>query len=98
MMKINVKHIAKLANLSVTEKEEEKFAEQLEAVLEHIAKLAEVDTKNIEETHSVTGLINVAREDMANESLSQEEAISNVHESHNGLVEVPVIIKEAIEE
>lgn len=96
-MKINVKHIAQLANLTITDEEEKKFATQLEAVLEHIEKLAEVDTKDTEETHSVTGLMNMTREDVAGESLSQEEAISNAPKTYNGLFEVPVIIEEAIE-
>lgn len=96
-MKIDVKHIAHLANLTITDEEEKKFATQLEAVLEHIAKLAEVDTRDTEETHSVTGLMNITRNDIASESLSQEKAISNASQSNNGLFAVPIIIEEAIE-
>jgi aspartyl-tRNA(Asn)/glutamyl-tRNA(Gln) amidotransferase subunit C len=97
-MKINVKHIATLANLSLSKKEEETFAKQLEAILTHIEKLAEIDTKEIKETHAVTGLTNIDREDATTESLSQDEAIRNAKMAHNGFFTVPVILAEAIEE
>lgn len=97
MSKINVKHLAKLAALPLTEAEEKKFESQLEVVLSHIEKLSEVDITNVEETSQVTGLENIDRDDTVSQSFSQEEAISQAHITHNGLFEVPVIIEEAIE-
>lgn len=97
MTKINVKHIAKLANLSLPEKEEITFEKQLSAILDHIEKLSEVDTSNVEETSQVTGLTDIYREDMPELSLSQEDAVSQAKKTHNELFVVPVIIEEAIE-
>lgn len=97
MTTIDVKHIAKLAELFLTEEEEKKFEKQLSAILEHIEKLSKVNVSKVAETSQVTGLENVEREDSATTSLSQEEATSQAKAKHNGLFEVPVILEEAVE-
>lgn len=58
-----VKHVAKLARIKLTDEEVKKFGKQLSSVLEYIDILAEVDTKNVTETSQVTGLINVMDKD-----------------------------------
>ncbi len=93
-MKINITHIAKLANLQIEEKEKEKFQKQLSSVLEYISKLKEVDSKDIEPTSQVTGLENVTREDIATPSLSQEDALSNTKSKYNGFFKVKAILEE----
>ena len=45
-MKINVVHVAKLANLPLKKEEEKKFEKQLSEILNYFEKLKEVDTKN----------------------------------------------------
>jgi aspartyl-tRNA(Asn)/glutamyl-tRNA(Gln) amidotransferase subunit C len=84
-MKLNVSHIAKLANLPLHEDEIEKFAPQLESTLEYIEQLNEIDTTNVEPTSQVTGLENATRDDAVNESLTQEQALSNSVNKHNNL-------------
>jgi len=91
-MKIDVVHIAKLANLPLKPKEKEKFEKQLSEILAYVEKLKEVDTKNIEAASQVTGLENVTREDETSPSLTQEEALSNSKSNHNGLFKVKAIL------
>ena len=91
-MKIDVGHIAKLANLSLKPEEKEKFEKQLSETLEYINKLNSVDTANVEPTSQVTGLENVVREDEAKPSLSQEQTLSNAKSTHNGLFKVKAIL------
>jgi len=91
-MKIDVGHIAKLANLEIKREELEKFQKQLSSILQYINKLKEVDTKDIETTNQVTGLENVTREDNPSQSLSQEEVLSNSKSTHNGLFKVKAIL------
>lgn len=93
-MKINVKHIAKLANLSLKHEEGKKFEKQLSEILSYVEKLKEVDTKNVEITSQVTGLENITRKDEITSSLTQEEALSNAKSQHNGLFKVPAILTE----
>lgn len=92
-MKIDVKHVSKLANLTIEEGEEEKFERQLSEVLDHISKLNEVDTSKVETTSQVTGLENVTREDVPKQSISQEEALSSSSAKHNGFFQVKGIFE-----
>ncbi len=93
-MKIDVKHIAKLANLDLKEEEIKKFESQLGEILDFVNKLKEADTKGVETTSQVTNIENVFREDQAKSSLSQEEVLSNATSKHNGLFKVKGIFEE----
>lgn len=90
-MKIDVSHVAKLANLPLTKEEKGKFEKQLNSILSYIEKLNEVDIKNIEPTSQVTGLENVEREDKTCPSLSQEEVLANTKQKQNGMFKIPAI-------
>lgn len=92
-MKINISHVAKLANLTLTEEEKVRFETQLSSVLDYIARLNEVDTNDVEETSQVTGLENVLREDNEAPSLPQETALSQAKNTHNGLFAVKGIFE-----
>ncbi len=91
-MKINVSHVAKLANLSLTKEEKEKFEKQLSETLDYVNQLKEIDTNGIEPTSQVTGLENVARNDEAIPSFSQEESLSNTKNKHNGFFKVKAVL------
>ena len=93
-MKIDVKKVAKLANLSLKENEEEKFEKQLSSILDYFKKLEEIDTSGVEPTSQVTGLENVTREDKAQPSLDQDEVLSNTKSQHNGFFKVKGILEE----
>lgn len=93
-MKLDVKHIAKLANLPITLEEEKKFQVQLAEVLDHIQDLEKLDTSGVEPTAQITDLENVMREDEIKGSLSQEEATSQASRVNNGLFEVKGVFEE----
>ena len=93
-MKINVLHIAKLANLPLKENETKKFEKQLSEVIDYVKKLDEVDTKNVKETSQVTGLENITRKDTTFPSLTQQEALSNAKQTKNGMYQVKGIFEE----
>jgi len=61
--KQEVKHIAKLARLSTTEKEEKEFQKELSSILDYIKRLKEVDISNIEPMSHPVLVENVVRED-----------------------------------
>lgn len=58
-----VKHIAKLARLELTEDEVKKFSVQISDILQYAEQLSQVDTDGVEETSQVTGLKNVSQYD-----------------------------------
>ncbi len=92
-MNLDVKHIAKLANLPLNEQEEKKLETQLSETLDYIKILQEVDTNNVQPTAHVTGLENITREDIASSSLTQQEALSNTKNQHNGFFIVNAILE-----
>lgn len=93
-MKINVPHIAKLANLPISEGETTMFEKQLSDVLEYVKKLDEANTEHVQETSQVTGLENVTREDKTAPSLTQDSALSGSHATKQQMFQVKGILKE----
>jgi len=95
LKKADVLHVAKLANLNLTESEIKKFLPQLSSIIDFISQLDEVDTKGIDPTSQTTGLTNVFREDqvMSDKLLSQDEALSGTEETYNGYFKVPAILE-----
>jgi aspartyl-tRNA(Asn)/glutamyl-tRNA(Gln) amidotransferase subunit C len=91
-MKIDVRHIAKLANLPLTDNEIKLFEKQLADTIKYIEVLNKIDTKNIAPTSQVTGLENVLRDDIPSPSLSQTEALSNTKNQSNGFFKVKNIL------
>ncbi|TDL98301.1 Asp-tRNA(Asn)/Glu-tRNA(Gln) amidotransferase subunit GatC [Macrococcus brunensis] len=87
-----VKHVAHLARLAITEEEAAKFSGQLEAILNFANQLEEVDTENVEPTFHVLDLQNVLRPDTAEQSLSQEEVLKNAPVKEDGQFRVPSIL------
>ncbi len=94
LSKEEVKHVAKLARLAITEEEAEKFAEQLGAITDFAVQLNELDTTNVQPTTHVLPLVNVFREDLAVKGLDRDVMMKNVKEQQDGLVKVPPIIKD----
>lgn len=94
-MKIDIRHVAKLANLPLTPEEEKKFEGQLESTLEYIEQLKEVNTDNITGTNQVNNLENVFDEDIARPSLSQVDALKNSKSTHNGMFMVDAILEDS---
>ncbi len=93
-MKIDVSHIAKLANLPLSEEEKKKFEKQLEETLSYIENLNEVDTKAVVPSSQVTGLENVTRDDAIATSFTQEEALKNAKSTYKGYIKVKAILEE----
>ena len=59
----DIKHIAELSRLNLSAAEMKKYGEQISSVLEYIEQLSEVDTKKVEPTAQVSGLVDVWRPD-----------------------------------
>lgn len=70
-----VRHIAKLARLTLRDDEIEKYVKELSAILGYIDQLQEVDTEGVEATAQVTGQSNVFREDIPRESSADPDAL-----------------------
>ena len=89
-----VEHIAELAKIGLTKEEKERFSGELSDILEYIEQLKEIDTKNIEPVSQVTGLVNVIREDVADDcdEDARKKIINNFPEEKDGCVKVKQVM------
>lgn len=79
-----VKKVAKLANLTLTSGEEEKYSDQLSKILGYIDQLNRANTSEVEPTFNVGDLQNVMRADEVGESLPQDEVLKNASRKEKG--------------
>ncbi len=77
LTRAQVQHIAELAKLKLTEDEIDRMTPQLSAILDHAARLQELDTDAISPTASVVPLQNVMRQDRVAPSLSRDDVLAN---------------------
>ncbi|GEN46199.1 aspartyl-tRNA(Asn)/glutamyl-tRNA(Gln) amidotransferase subunit C [Alkalibacillus filiformis] len=90
--KDQVKHVANLARLSITEQEAEKYSEQLSAIIDFSELLNELDTSNVEPTTHVLEMKNIVRKDEPKEWISKEDALKNAPDQKDGQFRVPSIL------
>lgn len=89
-----VKHIAKLARLGLTEKEIEKFQNELSPILDYIEKLNEVDTANIEPTSHSIKVENVMREDQVKKTKTESKRLMDLApDKKDSYIKVKSILK-----
>jgi aspartyl-tRNA(Asn)/glutamyl-tRNA(Gln) amidotransferase subunit C len=72
-----VRHIADLAKLALSDEEIERFAHQLSAILECAEMLQRLDTDSIPPTAQVLTLSNITRPDEVRPSLTPDEVLAN---------------------
>jgi aspartyl-tRNA(Asn)/glutamyl-tRNA(Gln) amidotransferase subunit C len=84
-----VVHVAKLARLELTEDELERFAGQLNAILEAVGKVSELDLADVEPTLHPLEVSNVFAEDEPRPSLPVDEALANAPDREGGAFRVP---------
>jgi aspartyl-tRNA(Asn)/glutamyl-tRNA(Gln) amidotransferase subunit C len=92
----DVRYIADLAHLELTEEEVKRYLPQLGSILQYVEKLNELDTSAIEAMAQVTypGSQNSAlREDVVRRCFSQDEALANAPEQGAGSFKVPSVIE-----
>lgn len=92
--KDEVKHLAKLSNISLSESEVENLRGDLENIVNYINQLDELDTENVEPTYSVSENQNIWREDkIDNYGVGKEELLALAGENiEAGQVKVPKVL------
>ena len=90
----DIKTVAVLSRLSVSEAEMPKYIEQMESILSYIDRLGELDTENIQPTTYALPMQNVFREDVVKPSIDRELALSNAPLKEDGYFKVPKILED----
>jgi aspartyl-tRNA(Asn)/glutamyl-tRNA(Gln) amidotransferase subunit C len=86
-----VAHVALLARLGLDDEERRRIGAELDRILEHISALQRADISEVPETAQVGTLVNVWREDVPAESLSQEQALANAPDTDGEYFKVGAI-------
>ena len=95
-----VQHIAQLARIKLTEKEEEKFKNELSSILDYVNKLNELDTEKVRPLYQTTGIVNALRHDEhrkdfeMNEDLN-EKLIGQAPHTQNRFIKVKSVLRKS---
>jgi len=90
-----VRKVAKLSRLELTEAEVEEFTGQLSAILDYMEKMNELDTTNVEPLAHCLPISNVFRDDCVKESLGTEKTLSNAPQRDGQFFKVPKILDDS---
>jgi aspartyl-tRNA(Asn)/glutamyl-tRNA(Gln) amidotransferase subunit C len=90
---LDVAYVARLARINLTEDEKNAFQKQLDDVLKYVEKLRQADVSHVEAAAHALPIFNVFREDVARESFTAEEALSNAPRKANDLFIVPKVVE-----
>ncbi|WP_085505287.1 Asp-tRNA(Asn)/Glu-tRNA(Gln) amidotransferase subunit GatC [Thalassobacillus devorans] len=91
--KEEVKHVANLARLAISEKEADMFTKQLDDIITYAEQLNELDTTDVEPTTHVLDLKNVMRKDEPRKWLEKEDVLKNAPDHKDGQFKVPSILE-----
>jgi len=90
--KDDIRKVASVARLNLSEKELERFSGELEKILEAFRELEGIDTVNVKPSFQPIGTKDVLREDVVKPSLPQQKAIKNAKNREAGFVKGPRVV------
>jgi len=89
----DIRYVAHLSRISLTENEEALFVHQLSDILSYIEKLNKLNTENVEPLVYTTNAFNVFREDVLEKSISIDDAQSCAPSIMGVFFKVPKVIE-----
>ncbi len=89
---MDVRYVANLARIELTDAECEIFQGQLDAILGYIDTLRDVDVEGIEPTAHASPVFDRLREDASRSGLGQADLLQNAPESALGQIRVPKVV------
>lgn len=84
-----LKHIALLSRLDLTEDEAELYTQHIGEILEYAEKLKQLDVSGVELTSHTVPMSSVMREDVVEDSLPIDESLKNAPDSEGRYFRVP---------
>ena len=88
-----VRHIAILARVGMTDDEVERMRDQMSNILEQFDVLSQVDTSGVESTGSLTGHQTVMRDDRVGASADRDDLLSNAPRRQGDLIRVRAVLE-----
>ena len=88
-----VRHVARLARVALSDEEVERLREQLSAILDHFAILNAIDTAGVEPTAQTFEMTNVERADEPQPSAERERVLANAPRREDGYFRVRAVLE-----
>ena len=86
-----VKRIAKLSKLEISDSDLNYYAEEMDKIIDYFKILSEVDTSDISEMTHIADTKNITREDQPGKCIKNSELIDNCPDSFGQFIKVPKI-------
>ncbi|QNN81740.1 Asp-tRNA(Asn)/Glu-tRNA(Gln) amidotransferase subunit GatC [Brachybacterium sp. Z12] len=90
----DVARLADLARIQLTDEEIARFAGEFDSIMDAVASVSEVATEDVPATSHPIAMTNVFREDVVENTLTQEQALAGAPEAQDGRFAVPQILGE----
>ena len=90
-----VRKVARLSRLELTDAEVEEFTDQLSAILDYVEKMNELDTDNVQPLAHCLPVSNVFRQDCVKQSLGTERTLANAPQRDGEFFKVPKILDDS---
>ncbi|HIX93561.1 MAG TPA: aspartate--tRNA ligase [Firmicutes bacterium] len=90
---INVENVANLARLSLSDKEKESLAKEMNAIIDFANQLSELDTEDVPITAHVVPISNIFREDEVTNKPDRDELLANAPTKADGYFTVPRVVE-----
>lgn len=94
-MKIDIELISKLeklARLELSQQEKGKLIGDLNAILEMVEKLEQIETSDVEPLSYITKTVNALRDDVVDNQIATKEALKNAPDKDDQYFKVPKVI------
>ena len=89
----DVRHLAALARVGMTDEEIEIMRDQMSNIMENFDVLNQVNTDDVEPTGHSVGLVSVMREDEVAESSTVEQVLANAPAQEDNFVRVRAVLE-----
>jgi aspartyl-tRNA(Asn)/glutamyl-tRNA(Gln) amidotransferase subunit C len=89
-----VRHVAKLSRLRLSEDEVQNFTEQLSKVLGYMSKLGELNVEGVEPMAHALDMTNVLREDRERPGMTPDAVLANAPDAEPPFFKVPKVIED----
>lgn len=87
-----VRHVAMLARLALTDSQVETLREELNSILGHIESIQQLDLEGVEPMTHAIPMVNETRADVVRPGITRELALRNAPDSENGAFKIPRIV------
>ncbi len=90
----DVRHVAKLAHMALSENELVRVQRELNRIMDHFAELQRLDTDDVPEMSHSIPMVNVYRDDVVGQALPADKAVQNAPDSVDNFFRVPAFMED----